>query len=119
MGGPSLNAVKIKEFIETTVSLLHTLKFDKLFGKFMEENDITKEIFRHDMKLLEGNTNIVLSCQDCPCCLEPTMSKTMSCNHPLCLPCFQKIQKISCDGDCDEMECDGHHRLCPLCKQIM
>jgi hypothetical protein len=112
------NPIKVKEFIMTVSNLVKTLKFDKLFGKFIDDDDDTKEMFEYDMKLFEGSTNIVFNCKECPCCLEPTISKTI-CNHSLCFPCFQKIKNTYCDGDCLHDECNGGHKLCPLCKEIL
>ena len=70
---------KILEMME----ILKTVRFDKLTGGFLKEDDKPFTVA------------CLSSAEDCPVCYEKTESMT-DCGHYLCIPCWLEMNKSAC-----------------------
>ena len=80
-----------KELIET----FNNLKFDKYHIKLSSINDIEKDIneIKLEKKLFSGNCKFGIN--ECSICYDDC-STTTYCNHPICIPCVQKLNNNEC-----------------------
>ena len=81
--------------LEDLKQVLSSLRFNKLTNRFQ-----TTPVF--DWNFLECDS--VKLFEKCCVCYERTQSKT-TCNHSICIPCFDKIKYVNMETKC------------PLCRQ--
>jgi hypothetical protein len=100
-----------KNFIKNILTELPHYKFNKKTSQFevpdaVAITDINEDIY----ELFKDVENIQLKIVMCPCCLEPcNWQIAYTCEHPICVPCFQKLP--SKDDD------DGNaQKTCPTCR---
>jgi hypothetical protein len=65
------------------IRILKTVRFDKLTGKFLKEDDKPFTVA------------CLSSAEDCPICYEKTETMT-DCGHYLCIPCWLELNKSAC-----------------------
>lgn len=65
------------------IRLLKTVRFDKLTGRFLKEDNKPFTV------------DCLSSAEDCPVCYEKTESMT-DCGHYLCIPCWMEMNKSAC-----------------------
>lgn len=106
---PITDAINTKLFIKDILSELPHYKFNKNSSRFVvpdKYEDINEDIF----ELFKDVENLKLNCDICPCCLEPcNWNLTYTCEHPICIPCYQRLPyKPDDDGD--------EQKTCPTCR---
>jgi hypothetical protein len=117
----------LEEFIKQTFDTIPLLKFNKLKGKFIDKeidtevdtdvdihNEIDIELQLSIFEEIQKLPYIKMEYDECCVCNEITTTRT-SCNHILCIECWDKMKKrCSCrDDDC--MECN--EKACPICRE--
>jgi hypothetical protein len=105
------NVTETKNFIKKILTELPHYKFNKITSQFevpdvVDISDITQDIY----ELFKDVENIQLKIEMCPCCLEPCNWKmAYTCEHPICVPCYQKLpSKDNDNGDAQ--------KTCPTCR---
>ena len=108
---PISDEVNTKFFIEHILSELPHYKFNKKTSQFevpdaVAITDINEDIY----ELFKDVENIQLKIDTCPCCLEPCNWKLAhTCEHPICVPCFQKLPSKDDDNG-------NAQKTCPTCR---
>lgn len=105
------DVTETKNFIKKILTELPHYKFNKKTSQFEVPDggaisDINEDIY----ELFKDEENILLKMEICPCCLEICNWKlAYTCEHPICVPCYQKLP--SKDDD------DGNtQKTCPTCR---
>lgn len=106
---PISDEVNTKFYIDHILREIPQYKFNKNSSQFVipdEYEDINEDLF----ELYKDEENIKLKMDICPCCLEPcNWNLAYTCEHPICVPCYQKLP--SKDDD------DGNEqKTCPTCR---
>jgi hypothetical protein len=108
---PTRDVIETKKFIKNILTELPHYKFNKTTSQFevpdvVAISDINQDIY----EFFKDVENIQLKIVMCPCCLEPCNWKiAYTCEHPICVPCYQKLP--SKDDD------DGNaQKTCPTCR---
>lgn len=81
------NGIPTKEEVVAKIlemmHILKTVRFDKLTGRFLKEDDKPFTVA------------CLSSAEDCPVCYEKTETMT-DCGHYLCIPCWMELNKSAC-----------------------
>jgi len=108
---PISDEVNTKLFIERILCEIPNYKFNKKNSQFEVSDGVAISDINEDIyELFKDVENVQLKIEICPCCLEPCNWKlAYTCEHPICVPCYQKLP--SKDDD------DGNEqKTCPTCR---
>jgi hypothetical protein len=101
----------IAEATNKLFEILPKLKFNKLLGKFLINDDIESNLEIQECMILESLLskceNVEPICQICIVCYEKTQTNT-KCDHSLCYYCWERLSQVISNG--------ASRQLCPACK---
>jgi len=89
---------------EGNIDILHICP---TYNDFRKERTVFEQLLTKDFEIFQNmlitNAPPSIPIEDCPCCMEPTMTVVNKCKHPLCRVCSLKIK-------------NGRNKKCPLCR---
>jgi hypothetical protein len=103
----------IQFIVRDTLSVLKTVKIDKLNGKFSTTLPTPEELKNEAMwsefcQEYKDDEHILLWINECCVCFTPTKTMT-NCEHAVCLECISKLQMVQVE--------QVNQRSCPMCRQ--
>lgn len=103
----TLNVENVSKLVEESVKKINQLKYDSFHSVLTYKPILkTSKMFA---TLLSTSDNVKLLIEKCCVCYEFTNAKTDKCNHPLCMICYDGIEKLDC--------CDDDCISCPICRE--
>jgi hypothetical protein len=116
----------IIETIEMVISslhkLMHGIRFDTYYGKFISDNSCNQRILGSEIVELfkdcpQIETPVLHRHEKCCVCLEETLTKT-HCGHSICIRCVISMEstRIVPEENCDERLTE-YELWCPICRR--
>lgn len=104
----TLNVENVSKLVEEAIKKINQLKYESTKSILTDKQLFkTSKIFA---TLLSTSDNVKLSLEKCCVCYELTNAKTDTCNHPLCMICYDGIERLDCCDNCNDISC-------PICRE--